>query len=1113
MDFAGRFLENDPLWYKDAIIYEVHVKAFCDSNGDGIGDFRGLMHKLDYLKDLGINTIWLLPFYPSPLKDDGYDIADYFNVHPDYGTLRDFREFLKSAHYRGLRVVTELVLNHTSDQHRWFQRARLAKPGSALRDFYVWSDDPQKYLDARIIFKDFETSNWAWDPVAKAYYWHRFYAHQPDLNFDNPQVHKELIKVLDFWLDMGVDGLRLDAVPYLYEREGTNCENLPQTHDFLKKLRAHVDSKYLNRMLLAEANQWPEDAVAYFGNDDECNMAFHFPIMPRIFMSLWMEDRFPIIDILDQTPTIPERCQWGLFLRNHDELTLEMVSDEERDYMYRVYAKDHHARINLGIRRRLAPLMGNNRRKIDLINILLLSLPGTPIIYYGDELGMGDNYYLGDRNGVRTPMQWSPDRNAGFSKANPQSLYLPVNIDPEYHYEALNVENQERNLSSILWWYRRVIGTRKRFKAFGRGNIEFLFPDNPKVLVFIRRYDSEILLIVANLSRFSQAVKLELARYAGFVPEEAFSGNKFPVITDTPYVLTLGFNDFYWFVLRKPEDIVQKADQQPLVEFRLRLNWLEILEGEPRKKLEGSALPRYLKGCRWFGAKAQTVRAIEIIEDIPIEEATGAAMFHLLLLEVYYTEGSAEDYLLPVSFAGGHKADEIRREFPQAVIAKVIIGGTEGILYDCVYHAEFRKHLLMTIIRRRKLKGRVGELSACQGKMLRRLLDHKNPPAGSQVLKAEQSNTSILYEHTFFFKLYRRLVGEGINPDLEITRFLTEQVKFPHISPFAGTIEYHRHGSTEPVVLGLLQGLIPNAGDAWTYTLETLGRFFEEILSLGKVQETPPQPAPLREASVESCSTLLHKLIGEFYLGMVNLLGKRTGELHLALASNSEHPEFTPEPFSKLYQRSVYQSMRNLVRRTMNSLQRHHEKLPEHARDEARSILDAEPEILGCLERITQTRIDVMKIRIHGDYHLGQVLYTGKDFVIIDFEGEPARALSERRLKRTPFRDVAGMIRSFHYAAHSAFLRHVSIRQENGPLLEPWIEPWYHCVSSTFFQAYLETVEGAAFVPQTKEELKLLMQSFLLDKAVYELGYELNNRPDWVLIPIRGIRMVLREFT
>ncbi|MBD3384672.1 maltose alpha-D-glucosyltransferase, partial [candidate division KSB1 bacterium] len=548
------------LWYKDAIIYELHVKSFFDGSDDGIGDFRGLVEKLDYLEDLGITAIWLLPFYPSPLRDDGYDIADYFHLNSDYGTMRDFKTFLRQAHKRDIKVITELVINHTSDQHPWFQRARNAKPGSVHRDYYVWSDTPDKYKETRIIFKDFETSNWTWDPVAKAYYWHRFYSHQPDLNFDNPRVQKEILRVLDYWFDMGVDGLRLDAIPYIFEREDTNCENLPETHNYIKALRRHVDAKHQDKLLLAEANQWPEDAAAYFGDGDECHMAFHFPVMPRLFMAFKMEDRFPIIDILEQTPPIPPTCQWGMFLRNHDELTLEMVTDEERDYMYRVFAKDQRARINLGIRRRLAPLLDNNRRKIELMNILLFSLPGTPVIYYGDEIGMGDNYYLGDRDGVRTPMQWSADKNAGFSRANPQKLYLPVIIDPEYHFESLNVENQERNISSFLWWMKRVIAMRKRFIALSRGDIKFYYSDNPKVLVFTRQYRNQIMLVVINLSRFSQYINLEIPEFERFEPEEVFSQTRFPAINQEPYFLSLCPHGHFWFELKKKQ--AEKSEQE-----------------------------------------------------------------------------------------------------------------------------------------------------------------------------------------------------------------------------------------------------------------------------------------------------------------------------------------------------------------------------------------------------------------------------------------------------------------------------------------------------------------------------------------------------------------------
>src|SRR5215467_4775151 len=660
----------DPLWYKDAIIYELHVKTFCDSDGDGMGDFRGLMEKLDYLQELGVTAIWLLPFYPSPMRDDGYDIADYFGVNPNFGTLEDFRAFLDAAHQRNLRVITELVINHTSDQNPWFQKSRRAVgaaaagvigPGYnddlAYKDFYVWSDTPEKYGDARIIFKDFETSNWAWDPVAKAYYWHRFYSHQPDLNFDNPAVHDAVKKVCDFWLLMGVDGLRLDAIPYLYEREETNCENLSETHKYLQELRAHVDAKFPNRMLLSEANQWPEDAAAYFGNGDEAHMSFHFPLMPRMFMALQMEDRFPIIDIMEQTPAIPESCQWAMFLRNHDELTLEMVTDEERDYMYRVYATDPHARINLGIRRRLSPLLANNRRKIELLNTMLFSMPGTPIIYYGDEIGMGDNIYLGDRNGCRTPMQWSPDRNAGFSVANPQQLHLPVIIDPEYHYEATNVENQQKNLSSLLWWMRRVIAMRKNFKAFSRGSIEFLFPDNPKILAFLRRYEDEIVLGVVNLSRFSQFAELDLSKFAGSVPMEIIGRSHFPPIKKSPYFLTLNGHSSYWFTL-EPQSGRKRAEKKRVVPGLNGYPELQsLLDDGERARIETEILPEYIASCRWFGAKARTLRQLRVVERSPISPPPETSQ--LWVVEVSYLDGPTENYSLPVKIASPDKAKNI----------------------------------------------------------------------------------------------------------------------------------------------------------------------------------------------------------------------------------------------------------------------------------------------------------------------------------------------------------------------------------------------------------------------------------------------------------------------
>jgi maltose alpha-D-glucosyltransferase/alpha-amylase len=1108
----------DPLWYKDAVIYELHVKTFCDSDGDGMGDFRGLMEKLDYLQELGVTALWLLPFYPSPLRDDGYDIADYFDVNPNFGTLDDFRAFLDAAHERNLRVITELVINHTSDQNPWFQKSRraiavdgigdrgtdqstsraaaIAAPGYnddlAYKDFYVWSDTPEKYADARIIFKDFETSNWAWDPVAKAYYWHRFYSHQPDLNFDNPAVHEAVKKVCDFWLSMGVDGLRLDAVPYLYEREDTNCENLPETHTFLRELRAHVDAKFPNRMLLSEANQWPEDAAAYFGEGNETHMSFHFPLMPRMFMALQMEDRFPIVDIMEQTPGIPENCQWAMFLRNHDELTLEMVTDEERDYMYRVYATDPHARINLGIRRRLSPLLANNRRKIELLNTLLFSMPGTPIIYYGDEIGMGDNFYLGDRNGCRTPMQWSPDRNAGFSRANPQQLYLPVTIDPEYHYEAINVENQQKNLSSLLWWTRRVISMRKHFKAFSRGSLEFLHPDNPKVLAFLRRWEHETIVVVANLSRFSQSAELDLSRFAGCVPMEVFSRNLFRPIRKSSYVITLGPHAYYWFAMQSPTDTRRASKKRVVPSINAPAQFDVLLGNNQREQIEREVLPNHIHNSRWFGSKAKTFRNLKVIEQLAFpSDADGARLW---FVEVNYLDAPTETYAIPVKIASGEMAHSITQNAPHAVVAH-FAHGNGAILCDAIWDATFRAQLFDSIVRNRTLRAQAGQfVGMATSKLGSQELDFSG---NSQVLSAEQSNSSMLFDNRFFLKLYRKL-EDGVNPDVEITRFLTEQTNFPNVPAFVGALEYRR-SKAEPTVVCLLQEAVANEGNVWTLTVDALGRFYERVLE--------------RKADLQSETTppgaLLEELVGGVYPEKVKLLGQRTGELHLALASRTDNPAFAPEPFNSMTQRSVYQSMRTSLRRAFTSLEKKLSDVPAKFRSEASEVLAAEKEILAREKRLLDRRANAAKIRIHGDYHLGQLVYTGKDFVILDFEGEPARPLSDRKMKRSALRDVAGMMRSFQYAAYAA-LWQPAMRKEDVPFLEGWADLWYRQTSSLFLQSYLNTTTGATFIPKNSDDLQIIVESYLLDKAVYEIGYELNNRPSWVVIPIRGIKHVLQ---
>src|SRR5215208_5458174 len=662
---------DDPLWYKNAIIYQLHVKSFFDANNDGVGDFPGLMAKLDYIAELGINTIWLLPFYPSPRLDDGYDISEYRAVHPEYGTMNDVKRLIAAAHARGIRVITELVINHTSDQHSWFQKARRAKPGSAARDFYVWSDTDQRYTGTRIIFLDTERSNWTWDPVAGAYFWHRFYSHQPDLNFDNPKVLEAVLGVMRFWLDLGVDGLRLDAVPYLIEREGTNNENLPETHDVLKRIRAELDAAYPGRMLLAEANQWPEDTKDYFGHGDECHMAFHFPLMPRMYMALAREDRFPITDIMRQTPLIPESCQWAIFLRNHDELTLEMVTDKERDYMYQTYATDPRMRVNVGIRRRLASMMENDRPRIELLNSLLMSMPGTPIIYYGDEIGMGDNIFLGDRDAVRTPMQWTGDRNAGFSRTEPARLYLPPIMDPVYGYEAVNVEAQGRSVGSLLNWMKRIISVRKTHRAFGRGTLEFLHPGNRKVIAYLREYEDESILCVANLSRSAQPVELDLARFRGRVPVELLGNSSFPPLGDLPYFLTLPGYSFYWFRLAteaaapswhqesprytEPPVLVLPAGRETTRSvYRAPLR----LPSRQLAQLEREALPNFLGTRRWFAAKGGEIERVEVAAQAEFDD-NGL----LILLWVHVDDGSPEEaesqlYFLPLAAAWEEGAGE-----------------------------------------------------------------------------------------------------------------------------------------------------------------------------------------------------------------------------------------------------------------------------------------------------------------------------------------------------------------------------------------------------------------------------------------------------------------------
>jgi maltose alpha-D-glucosyltransferase / alpha-amylase len=1107
-------LDDAPDWYRDAVVYELHVRAFSDLSGDGIGDFRGLISKLDYLHDLGVTAIWLLPFYPSPLRDDGYDIADYRSVNPSYGSKRDVGLLIRKAHERGLRVITELVLNHTSDQHPWFQRARRSPAGSRWRNFYVWNDTPDRYRDARIIFSDFESSNWSWDPVAQQYYWHRFYSHQPDLNFDSPDVRRALFSMVDHWFRIGVDVLRLDAVPYLYERSGTVCENLPETHAFLRDLRAHVDGRFPNRLLLAEANQWPEDAAEYFGEGDECHMAFHFPLMPRLFMAIQMEDRFPIIDILQQTPEIPDGCQWALFLRNHDELTLEMVTDEERDYMYRVYAHEREARINLGIRRRLAPLLGNDRPKIELMNGLLLSLPGTPVIYYGDEIGMGDNIYLGDRDGVRTPMQWSGDRNAGFSRANPQRLYLPPIIDPEFHYETVNVETQAKNGGSLLWWMRRMLALRKRYGVFGRGSLEFLHPENRRVLAYLRSDGEQSVLIVANLSRFAQFVELDLSRFKGSEPLELFGQTHFPPIGELPYLLTLGPHAVYWLAIEGPREDGAAApgdDVAPAIAAAGSID--ALLAGRARGELE-RALARFLPTRRWFAGKARRIRAVTVTDALPLAGPRAGPPARVLMARVDFIEGEAETYAMPLVLLEGERAERLAADAPRSVVARLERRGEPAVLAEALVDPEVGRALLDAVRRRRRLRGTDGGvLTGRPSPALREVLDGDEPPEPA-IFRAEQSNTSVIFGQSLILKLFRR-VEDGVNPDLELGRYLADRARFPHTPRVAGALEYQRDGG-EPTTLAILHEFVPNEGDAWQYTRDALGRFAEEVVT-ERIHPGAEPPEAERDTLLERAGRPIpeeaDEVIGS-YLQSAQLMGQRLAELHAALAGDGTDPALAAEPVTPHYQRSVYQSARNLTGRTMQLLRRALPALGERDRADAEDLLARDGDVLRRFSALIDRRVRAARIRVHGDLHLGQVLFTGRDFLIIDFEGEPSRSLSERRVKRTPLRDVAGMLRSFHYAAVTALLDAVArglveADSDAARELAAWGAHWNDWVSAAFLGSYLATAGDAPWIPADPDALALVLDTALLEKAIYELAYELNNRPDWVAVPLRGIRDLL----
>ncbi len=1094
----------EPQWYKDAIIYELHVKAFLDSSGDGVGDFAGLTSKLDYLQSLGITCIWLLPFYPSPLRDDGYDISWYQGVHPAYGRLGDFRTFLEEAHRRDLHVLTELVVNHTSDQHPWFQRARRSPAGSPERNFYVWSDTKQRYEDARIIFTDTETSNWTWDGDAHAYYWHRFFHHQPDLNYDNPVVRRLMMRRMDFWFRMGVDGLRLDAVPYLIEREGTICENLPETHDMLREFRAHVDARFPNRMLLAEANQWPADVRPYFGEGDECHMAFHFPLMPRMFMALQQEDRHPITEILHQTPDIPDNCQWALFLRNHDELTLEMVTDEERDYMYNAYAADPRMRLNIGIRRRLAPLVENNRRRIELLHGLLFSLPGTPVIYYGDEIGMGDNIYLGDRNGVRTPMQWTGDRNAGFSRADPAALYAPVIMDPVYGYQSINVEAQERSPFSLLQWMKRMILLRRQHKTFGRGAMWFLHPANRKVLAFVREDAGERILVVANLARTVQPVELDLSGFDGLIPVEMFGRTEFPRVGPAPYFLVLGPYAFYWFLLEEqPAPVAARvapaAAEEPVTAPALLAGgaWDTLLDGSVRQLLERECLPRYLRRQRWFAGKGRDLRAARFGDWVLLRRGREPAF--LSVIEVTFADEGRERYVLPVATESGEAADRVLARSPETVIAR-LTGARKGVLYDACTGEALGRELLDLIASSRQVTTRAGVIGGRPTTALETLQQEPGlTTLRASLIRAEQSNSSLVYGDRLILKLIRRLEA-GANPEVEIGLHLAERPGLARVPALHGALEYQRPGS-EPVTIAVLHQLIPHQANGWQHAIEELGRYFERVAGRPAPGSASGLPGEGGEPLPE-----VRDAIGP-YLQSAARLGQRTGELHVALATGN-NPAFQPDPLTTRDLAIDAARMAGEARATLDVLERRRASLPEAARGDAERLLAGREDVNTTLASLAAVEEPGARVRVHGDYHLGQVLWAEGDFYILDFEGEPDRPLVERRAKQSPLKDVAGMVRSFSYAAYVAQRTASPAQPGDGDTAKAWAGAWQRAVSAAFLRAYLDAA-GSSFLPPVRASFDALLRVFALEKALYELRYEINHRPDWVSIPLQGILELL----
>jgi maltose alpha-D-glucosyltransferase/alpha-amylase len=1091
-------VSTDSAWYKDAIIYELHVRSFFDSNDDGIGDFRGLIQKLDYIQDLGVNTIWLLPFYPSPLKDDGYDIANYRDINPSYGTLKDFRLLLKEAHARGLRVFTELVVNHTSDQHPWFQAARQAPRGSAKRNYYVWSDTGQEYAGTRIIFTDTEKSNWTWDPVAKQYFWHRFFSHQPDLNYDNPKVLKAVLDTMHFWLEMGVDGLRLDAVPYLIEREGTNCENLRETHDILRQLRHSLDQRFPDRALLAEANQWPADVRPYFGDGDECHMAYHFPLMPRIFMAVRQEDALPIVEIMRQTPEIPPNCQWALFLRNHDELTLEMVTDEERDYMYSAYAADPQMRLNVGIRRRLAPLMEHSRPLIELLNSLLLSMPGSPIIYYGDELGMGDNVYLGDRNGVRTPMQWTGDRNAGFSRADPARLFAPPVMDPVYGYQAINVEAQERSPASLLNWMRRMLTLRRQHPTLGRGTFEPVATDNRRVLAYLREDASQQILVVANMARTAQPVHLDLQRFQGRHPVELIGNTELPEVTADPYFLTLAPHGFFWFqlsqvakpiVLQRPR---LQGREEPVPKLLVSAVWQSLLDSATRAIIERDALLPFLQRQRWYAGKAKQARKARFVDWALLD---AEPPLFLCVVEVEYEGGGSDRYVMVLSTANGEDAQHVLQQRHSTVLAR-LSGARTGVLYDGMTDAAVAGRVMQVLQRAGTIGLRSGTMRVAFSEGQPFTPDEG--PLRAHIPLVEQSNSSVLIGDKYLLKIFRRL-ALGENPDIEVGRTLGARANDARVPALLAWAEYQAEGSL-PASIAMVQQQVPTRGSAWQRALDEVRAFCERAMVSHRARSDRGEKAMPTATEIEDAMGA--------YRVTIELLGRRTADLHRTMAG-LERDGFGVHTYAHEDLERLVRDLKSHAARAIDIARDRRSTLSDTAAQKLDQLVARRGTIDEAIERVLSADDLGKRIRTHSDFHLGQVLEVEGDVFFIDFEGEPARPIAERRVPQSPLRDVAGMIRSLGYAAHAGLKTFVETNPDSTAVLEPWISGWELHASAAYLNAYLKSIADAALLP-TGTNRDLLLRALLLDKAFYELAYELNNRPDWADIPLDGLLRLLQ---